>query len=510
MSKKQKPTRVITTKTAPEKTGLGETIPVETTTNKVASLKTTQTKTAPDKTSATKTVPVTAGPVKTAPENLPKLPGVYLFKNKNNQIIYVGKAKVIQKRVASYFQKHTDWKVTALIKEHTSIEHIVTYDEMEALLLEAQLIRDNKPKYNVLLTTGNPFVYVLLTTKEPLASFEKTMASASKTKRSGIPTLKIVRTKKEKGRYFGPFLRKHDARMAYHALMRMFSLYLCEKDIPQGCLDYHLQKCAGTCREKFNIQEYLDRLTQAVLALEENYDTLLEHLTKQLKNAIQHKEFEKARNLHQTITHFDSFIATLKTGFHENKYDPEIVAVMAEAKPKQYATREAAEQLQQILGLSKPPQILDCFDISHFQSTALVGSCVRFIDGVAEKNKFRRFKIKSIIEQNDYAALQEIVQRRYRDGQDLPDLIVIDGGKGQLSAVLPYVYNTPCIALAKREETIFTSKSPAGIKLDLHTQMGKLLIALRDYTHHFALRYHQTLRRNERVPGIPSKKRTQA
>lgn len=446
---------------------------------------------------------------KTAPENLPKLPGVYLFKNKDNEIIYVGKAKVIQKRVASYFQKHKDWKVTALINEHTSIEHIVTFDEMEALLLEAQLIRDNKPKYNVLLTTGNPFIYVLLTTKEPLASFEKTMATASKSRRTGIPTLKLVRIKKEKGHYFGPFLRKHDARMAYHALMRMFSLYVCEKDIPQGCLDYHLQKCAGTCREKFNMQEYLDRLGQAVLALEENYENLYETLKKRLQLFMSQKEYEKARNIHQTITHFDSFVATLKTGFHENKYDSEIINAMAEQKPKQYVTHEAGQQLQDILGLDKPPSILDCFDISHFQSSALVGSCVRFEDGIAVKNKFRRFKIKSLIEQNDYAALQEIVQRRYRDGQDLPDLIVIDGGKGQLNAVAPFVYNTPCIALAKREETIYTLTNNNGIKLDLHTQMGKLLIALRDYTHHFAIRYHQTLRRNERVP-TPSKKRTRA
>lgn len=411
---------------------------------------------------------------------LPALPGVYLFKNSDNQIIYVGKAKSLIKRVASYFRNQKDWKVAALIEEHATIEHIVTKSETEALLLEAQLIRDNKPKYNVLLKTGNPFVYIVLTS-EPL------------------PKLQIVRTKKIKGRYFGPFLRKHDTRQAYAYLIRAFSLQLCNKNIEHGCLDYHLKKCAGSCKKEFDVKAYKERLSMAIAILEGDYNNLLANLEKQVKYHSEKLEFEKARHAYEAIVHFDSFVATLKTGFSETKYDPEVIRAMSAKQPKQYATNQAAQELQKLLQLPVKPLTIDCFDISHFQSRALVGACVRFINGVPAKNKFRRFKIKTLQLQNDYAALQEIVKRRYFLEKDKPDLIVIDGGKGQLQAVLSVIKNTPCVALAKREETVFTEHNKEGVKLNLHTDAGKLLIALRDYTHHFAVRYHQQLRSKQSI-----------
>src|SRR5262249_51630694 len=151
----------------------------------------------------------------------------------------------------------------------------------------------------------------------------------------------------------------------------------------------------------------------------------------------------------------------------------------------------------------KVPQTIDCFDISHFQSRYIVGACIRFTDGVPDKNKFRRFKIRSLSEQNDYAALQEIVMRRYKMG-DVPDLIIIDGGKGQLSAVNPLILSgvegcsgTQIISLAKREETVYAPHLPEGIKLDQQTGAGQLIIAIRDYAHHFAIMYHKLLRSKE-------------
>ncbi len=408
--------------------------------------------------------------------DLPHLPGVYIFKNQANAIIYVGKAKSLAKRVASYFHdKDHDWKVTALIEEYRTVEHIVTKNETEALLLEAQLIRDNKPKYNVLLKSGNPFLYIVLTSRE-------------------LPELQLVRVKKTKGRYFGPFLRKYDARRAFNYLIKAFSLYLCNKSIDQGCLEYHLKKCAGSCKKDFDKEAYLVRLKLAIKALEGNYDNLLIDLKDQVSYYAQQHEFEKAQHIYQAITHFDTLVDTLKTGFSEAKYDPEVVYAMAQERPKQYATSNAAEDLQRTLNLPHAPQIIDCFDISHFQSRALVGACVRFINGIPAKNKFRRFKIKTLLEQNDYAALQEIVGRRYRTKEDLPDLVVIDGGKGQLSAVTERIGFLTCIALAKKEEMVFTPSLKEGVKLNVHTDAGKLLIALRDYTHHFAVRYHQKLR----------------
>lgn len=152
-------------------------------------------------------------------------------------------------------------------------------------------------------------------------------------------------------------------------------------------------------------------------------------------------------------------------------------------------------ELQKLLKLDQLPYTIDCFDISHFQSNELVGSCVRFTHGLPDKNNFRRFKIKTLTTQNDYAALQEIVARRYKDPRDIPDLVVIDGGKGQLSAVQQIIPTASCIALAKREERIFGTMIPHdGIVLDPHSEHGKLLIALRDYAHHFAINYHRLRR----------------
>lgn len=412
---------------------------------------------------------------KERPINLPKLPGVYIFKDKNNQILYIGKAKELKKRVGSYFTAQgKDWKIDSLLDEHEKIEHIVTKNETEALLLEAQLIRDNKPKYNVLLKSGQPFIYLMASSK-------------------GIGELKIVRNKKEKGKYFGPFLQKNDAKHVYYYLIRTFKLGLCNKKIEGGCLDYHLEKCAGICRSNFDEIGYKERLELAVKSLEGNYDKLYKSLHKKLDSYKKNLEFEKAKHIYGVIQNYQSLITTLKTRFSEKKYNPEIVQAMSGQRPREYASKETTQFLQNMLGLDYLPETIDCFDISHFQSTYIVGSCIRFVNGIPDKRNFRRFKVKTLTEQNDYAALQEIISRRYRDEENLPDLTVIDGGKGQLNAVKNLI-KAPCIALAKREETIFSQNIAGGIKLDLHSPVGKLLIALRDYTHHFAVRYHQVLR----------------
>jgi excinuclease ABC subunit C len=410
---------------------------------------------------------------------LPALPGIYIFKNDKNSIIYVGKAKNLSKRVGSYFQAHDkDWKVAALLNEYKNIEYIVTKNEAEALLLEAQLIRDNKPKYNVLLKNGNPFLYIFVA-EDP------------------IPHLKLVRVKPKKGRFFGPFLQKKEVRSTYNYLVRAFRLYFCNKTIDQGCLDYHLDKCAGTCKKEFDTKEYIERLNLALSALEGNYEQLLHKLEEQFASYKKQLNFEKARNIYQTICDFDILVTTLKTGFSETKYDPEIVRAMSSKYHKEYADANGLKELQELLKLPRQPVAIDCFDISHFQSHAIVGACVRFTHGIPDRSKFSKFTIRSVIKQNDYAALQEIVHRRYKK-QDYPDLIVIDGGKGQLNSVLAILPdNIPCIGLAKKEETVFTCHLDNSIKLDLHTQAAKLLIALRDYTHHFAVRYHQVLRNKQ-------------
>lgn len=405
---------------------------------------------------------------------LPHLPGVYIFKNQDNEVLYVGKAKDIKKRVGSYFRKQaSDWKIDALIKEHAAIEHIVTKNELEALLLEAQLIKKYQPKYNILLKSGNPFIYLLFTKDSPRE-------------------LQIVRVKHEKGDYFGPFIHKTDARKCFDYLVKTFKLQMCSGKISGGCLNYHLGKCAGNCMPNYAQKDYDARLELAKLFLEGDYEKTIASLQVLLHEYNKHYEFEKARNIADYITHIGTIFATLKTRFTERKYNPEITqAILPQFKYQEYAKGFYA--LKDLLGLTDVPHSIDCFDISHFQSAALVGSCVRFTDGEPDKNKFRRFAIKTLTEQNDYAALQEIVSRRYRE-DDLPDIIVIDGGKGQRNAVKNLFPQVPFVSLAKREERLFTDAHPEGMVLDLHTPLGKLLVAMRDYAHHFAVSYHKLKR----------------
>lgn len=418
---------------------------------------------------------------------LPKTSGVYLFKDSLDRIIYIGKAKNIDKRVKSYFQKKkTDWKVQALLEEHAAVDYILTKNETEALLLEAQLVRDHKPKFNVLLKEGQPFVYLLFTCP----------------KGTGLSKIELVRNKKKKGNYFGPFLHKQQARKVYRYLIETFRLNLCNKKMENGCLDHHLGLCAGNCRPDFDKDGYNFRLQFAQDALRKNHKKLLKSIKEKILHYNEELAFEKAMHLHEYLENLDVILRTLETKFSEAKYWYEIERKIISDRFRFLSNDDVAVKLQGLLGFHHPVITIDCFDISHFQSNALVGSCVRFSGGVPDKDRFRRFKIRTLTRQNDYAALQEIVSRRYKyylqgnvDTQkDLPDLVLIDGGKGQLSAVQAIIPDIPCVSLAKREETLFGPQFPDGIKLTVHDPAGKQLIALRDYAHHFAINYHRLRR----------------
>lgn len=402
---------------------------------------------------------------------LPNKPGVYLFKDAGHTIIYVGKATSLRQRVASYFHnKGKDWKIDSLLAEHHSIEHIVTGSEPEACLLEAHLIKLYQPKYNVLLKSGQPFVYILFTNDQ-------------------IPQMKYVRNKKEKGTYYGPFLQKRPARAAFNYLETTFRLRLCNTKIEQGCLDYHIGTCAGNCRPDFDLEDYRIRLQLASSVLKKDHNNFTQTAQDQIKQYIQNQEFEKARTLYEYLTNIETIFRTLELRFSPTKY---VAAVSAVTIPTRYMPDHTiAQHIQEFLGLSKPAISVDCFDISHFQSNALVGSCIRFSYGIPDPKKFRHFKIKTLDRQNDYAALAEIVTRRYKDPQELPDLILIDGGKGQLHTIKPIVPDTPCISLAKNPDRIFCDRYPEGVQLDVKNPVGKLCISLRDYAHHFAIDYHR-------------------
>lgn len=402
----------------------------------------------------------------------PNSPGVYLFKDANDTIIYVGKAKSLRNRVKSYFQKTSgDWKIDALRAEYADIDYIITKTEHEAMLLEVKLIQDYQPKYNVLLKDGQPYLYILIT-EEPL------------------PKIALVRNKNKAGIYFGPFLQKIPVRKVYQFLVTTFRLYVCNKKLKHGCLDYHLGRCAGMCTGSFDLSDYTFRLQLALDVLRGDHQAYCDKLKAQIEYYSQELLFEKAKHLHDYLENLDTIFCTLQT-----QLLPACESTIGKAGIEGKRT-PCIDTLHQFLHLENPIEIIDCFDISHFQSTFLVGSCVRFIGKRPQKDKCRRFRIRTIEKQNDYAALQEIVSRRYKHG-DLPDLVLIDGGKGQLHAIESLRLPVHCVSLAKKEEILFSNKFPNGVPLDVKTSVGQCLIAVRDYAHHFALTYHRKRRNKE-------------
>ncbi len=400
------------------------------------------------------------------PKNITKLPGVYLFKDAEKNIIYIGKAKNIAKRIASYFSKQMDLKTEQLLQEATSIDTIPTQTETEALYLEAHLVKEYQPKFNILLKEGNPFVYILFTEEK-------------------VPKIKVVRTKEKKGTYFGPFLHKRQAFSVYKFLETTFQLKLCKTKIEQGCLQYHIGLCAGACKKDFDLDFYVFKLSLAKYVLSKDAQKAIQLLDKEIKELSSQLLFEQAQRLTEYKENLERIVYTIEK---------------LSSMPSKQVKKSAEHNLQllikikQRLKLQHIPYVIDCFDISHMQGQAIVGASVRYVHGQPEKKSFRHFQIKSLTEQNDYAALQEIVQRRYKDPANIPNLVIVDGGKGQINAIKPFVGHAELVGLAKREETIISSQLQDLIKLDPLKQEDALLLQIRDYTHHFAISYHRKKR----------------
>ena len=408
--------------------------------------------------------------------DFPNNSGVYLFKDNLGKIIYIGKAKNLKKRVTSYFATRvTLWTVQMLQQEAFDVDFFVTKSEHAALILEAELVKKYQPKFNTLLKDGQPALYLLFTI------YKK------------IPEFKIVRTRKEAGEYIGPFLNAKHVRNIYNLIKKKFRLLLCKSKIKTGCLDYHLEICAGNCKDDFELTSYLFRLNLAIKAIKGDLKNINKIIDDQIANAIKKMAFEEARELNQFKNSVIFIKDIIDEKFKTNNVLPDLAFKTSTMASQNISANEAAKEIKNILNLDLLPIKIDCFDISHFQSREIVGSCIRFVNSVAEPKSFRRFKIKTLIEQNDYAALAEIVQRRYKNG-DYPDLIIIDGGIGQLNAVLHLVGDTPIASLAKREELLFLPNSNIGIKITASTPGGKTILALRDYAHHFAITYHRSRR----------------
>lgn len=574
-------------------------------------------------------------------KQLPTEPGVYLFKDGTGDVIYVGKAISLRDRVKSYFQspKNLTARTLNMVQQAQDVDYIVVASEVEALILESNLIKKHRPRYNVKLKDDKHYPYLRVTTEETW------------------PRVLIARAMKQDGsRYFGPYTRSGAVSETMQLVRRIFPLRTCTnnvfRSVSRPCLNYHIQRCLGPCKDKVTLEEYGVMVRDICLFLEGRPEVLRESTRHRMKEASDSLEFEKAANLRDQLRAIDEITQKQKiisskaedrdaagvaldgaeavvvvlqvregkmigaeqlfmsgpanqtveevvSGFLTQYYpvaadlpdeillpaEPagaEVVAnwlgklakhrvglrvpargkakelvrmatrnallALDELKPKAERDRERAmkglEELAGALGLAKPPARIECYDISNMQGTNATGSMVVFEDGFPKKDDYRRFKIRTVESANDFAMMAEVICRRFKRAakarkdpeaatpdsttvpgsitQDsfaqMPDLVVVDGGKGQLSSAIEALaaagVAVPAIGLAKKEEEVFTPGSSDPLQIPKDSDGLMLLQRMRDEAHRFAVGYHRKIRAHEtrrsildEIQGIGPKRR---
>ncbi len=396
--------------------------------------------------------------------------GVYIYKDADGNVIYIGKAVNLRKRVESYLRAKDSLKTGMLVARVADIETIPTLSEAEALLLEAGLIKKHQPRYNVELKDGKTYPFIQITKEEfPLVS----VVRVSSRQNEG----------KSKGDLYGPYVESRLIREALQIIRRIFPFRSCSPFAHKLCLDYHIGLCAGPCEGKISKAEYARNIRHVRLILDGNKDGLYRQLRKEMEEFSRVKEFEKAGTVRDQMR----AIGALYSSSADINYFKE------------------AEQLQRALHLPKEPLRIECFDISNIMGTHSTGSMVSFLNGKPDKNNYRRFKIKTVKGIDDVQMMGEVVRRRYtrlkKEGAAFPDLILIDGGKGQLGGAVKELkeldVSIPIAALAKREEEIFLPTRRLPVILPPDSLGLKLVMRVRDEAHRFALKYHRFLRGRE-------------
>ena len=507
-------------------------------------------------------------------EPLPHLPGCYLFKDGEGNVIYVGKAKDLKKRVNSYFQKKDlDPKTSALVSAAQNIDFIVTDSEVEALLLENALIKKHWPKYNVKLKDSSRYASIHLTDEE-------------------FPRIHLSRRRTGRGSFFGPFVSARERDYVFSVVRKTFGLRTCRRLPKRACLRYHMGACSGPCIGKISPELYRERVARAESALKGKTGELIGSLKEEMTRLAGEEEFERAMELRDEIRaleslqdrqhierqkRFDedvlsyvvegdavylmlfkvyrgtlegkeefvfpggeSFLEEFLVQYYSENEPPEelilgealdesLVDFLSYVKgrrvrvtvPKQGEKRKLLElaqknveirffgdqkklvALQEALSLPKAPNVIEVFDVSHLAGSFTVGSMVQFRGGRPDKNGYRRFKIRTVGGIDDFASIGEIVKRRYsrqkEEEAEMPDLIVIDGGKGQLWAASQELrrlgLTIPVISIAKREEEIYVPGCLRPLPVKREDKASLFVQEMRDEAHRFAIKYNRLLRK---------------
>ncbi len=410
--------------------------------------------------------------VKDIIKTIPLTSGVYLMKSSSGKVIYIGKAVSLRKRVQSYFRKTQGMrtKTDCLVSEINDIDHIETDSEAEALILEASLIKKYDPKYNIELKDGKSYPLIEITGEE-------------------FPRITVERPhqRKKSSHYYGPYVNPGLIREALTIIRKIFPFRTCEPFPNKECLDYHIGLCDAPCIEKISKKEYAKNIRNVCLILEGKRDILYRKLRREMESLASTQKYEQAAKVRDQLR----AIGALYSGTKDINYYKE------------------AEQLQRALNLPRMPERIETFDISNIMGQQAVGSMVSFLCGKPDKSNYRRFRIKDVSGIDDFKMIAEVVKRRYRrlrnEGSAFPDLIVIDGGKGQLSAALAELQalevEIPIVSLAKRQEEVFAPKKRMAIRLSLNSLGLLLLQRMRDEAHRFAISYHRKLRTKRSLGG---------
>lgn len=541
-------------------------------------------------------------------KNLPKNPGVYIMRDKDGKVIYVGKALVLKNRVSQYFRKEAQKyaKVAAMVSHIADFEYIITDTELEALVLESNLIKKYRPYYNILLKDDKHFPYIRVDMGEP------------------FPRVSVVRKVKEDGaKYYGPFIAAHVIRDVLDQVYRLYPLRSCSNDIPRmiarrerPCLNYEMGRCIGPCTGRVSEDEYDALVKEAVGVVSGTNQAIRKELLRKMNEASEKMDYEQAALMRDRIALIDRLREKQRAGFpnlddkdvfgiekglktavvqaflfrdgklnYAQKFyfdynDEPLEEIMSEFLQQYYAEKSgvpkhiytlplpedaelltewltkkrgskveireavrgdnrklqelarknagdaikikegmqaqreaAAGNLAAALELEETPERIECYDISNTQGTDNVASMVVFTDGKPDRKKYRRFRIKSFEGADDFASLNEALTRRLMRGLQgdegflpMPDLLIIDGGKGQLHAAQDALFSLGCedipiVSLAKKLEEIFVPGREESILLKVGSPEFRLVTGIRDEAHRFAITYHRSLREKRHHTG---------
>ncbi|MCM8789897.1 MAG: excinuclease ABC subunit UvrC [Candidatus Omnitrophica bacterium] len=394
----------------------------------------------------------------------PDAAGVYLMKDSCGNVLYVGKAKSLKKRLKSYFTTELADKTMNLMSNVSDIEWQLTPTEPLALLLESNLIKKYTPKYNVSLRDDKSFPLVKITNEE-------------------FPAIYITRKKESDGsRYFGPYTSAKLLRVALKTIRKYFPYRSCRQLPRRECAYYQIGLSPAPCTGKIKKLDYAKTIENIALILEGRTEDLIRSLSKEMERCAKEQDFEKAAKIRDRISGLSS-LGIISTG----------------------AFKEELEDLKNLLKLQKPPERIEAFDISDIKGEQACGSMVSFYKGTPDKNNYRRFRIKTVHRVDDYKMLSEVVYRRYSrlkaENLPFPDLILIDGGKQHLLTAKKELeklkLNIPLVSIAKERENIYNEYTKKPIRLKSDRPALNLIRRVRNEAHRFAVSYHHILRRKK-------------